>query len=117
MGLSYYDVRRKPETRLANTLVCWNGILSVSMLFYWSGVARIVGEPFRWAMKGGVSLQPAWLEYPYLMLWVTPMLCMFGGWIALKGDRYSVARIIGLYPSLVLGLMLGWYYFAPNRWH
>jgi hypothetical protein len=117
MGLSYYDVRHKPQTRLASALVCWNGIIAVSMLFYWSGLAAFVGEPFRWAMKGGVSVNPAWLEYPYLTLWLVPMLCMFAGWLALKTDRYSVARVIGLYPSLTLAMMMGWYYFTPHQWH
>jgi hypothetical protein len=118
MSLSYYDVRRKRQrTGLAQLWMALNSALAVVMAFYWSGIGAYVAEPFKWAMREGVSTQPSLFEYPYLTLWSTPLLCVIGGWLALKAEQASVARIVGSYPTIMLGMMLGWYYLAPPHWH
>ena len=117
MSLSYYDVREKPQTKIATGLIILNAAMSFAMVFYWSGLAGFVGEPYKWAMRGNISPTPALFEYPYLGLWMTPLLCMCGGWLALKGDRAFAARMIGFYPTVMLILMLGWYYLTPMEWH
>ncbi len=117
MGLTYYEDGRKPRTRFATAMMVVNGVLMSAMAFYWSGVASVLNEPVRWAMRQGVSINPSWLEYPYLMLWFVPMLCLIGGWLALKARADGIARILGVYPSLTLILMVGWYYAAPHHWH
>ena len=117
MGLTYYDDIRKPKTGLATGLMVWNAVIALAMSFYWSGFAAMLGEPVRWAMTVGVSLNPTWLEYPFVMLWFVPMLCMAGGWLAIKGHQTGIARILGIYPTLTLLLMSSWYYLAPHHWH
>ena len=116
MGLSYYDAQRKPKTRLARGWLYLNALIACGMTFYWSGIAAYVGEPVKWAMREGISTQPGLFEYPYLTLWSTPLLCMVGGWLAMKAKQDSVARIVGSYPTLMLSMMLGWYNFAPAHW-
>ncbi len=67
MGLSYYDVERKPRTFLAKLWMILNAIIALGMAFYWSGLALYVAEPFRWAMRDGVSSFPTLFEFPYLL--------------------------------------------------
>ena len=117
MALTYYDEFRKPKTRLATAMMVWNAILSFGMAFYWSGVSALFDGPVRWAMAPGVGLNPGWLDYPFVMLWLAPMLCMGAGWMALKGGQDSVARIVGVYPTLMMMLALGWFYLTPPHWH
>lgn len=117
MGLSYYDYRTKPQTHVAMAFLVVNATITFVMIFYWSGMAGLIADPFRWAMRDGVSVAPTIFEYPYLTLWLTPLLCMCGGWLAIKAERFSMARIVGIYPSLMLAIMTSWYYLTPPHWH
>jgi hypothetical protein len=116
MGLSYYDLERKPRAFLAKVWVAANALIAFGMLFYWSGLVRYVGDPYRWAMQSGVSAHPSLFETSYLLLWATPVLCMLMGWFAMRMKQYSIARIVGCYPSFMLALMIGWYNLAPQHW-
>ena len=116
MSLSYSDARSKPRSYIANAWMALNGAIAGGMAFYWSGLSGLIGEPFKWAMREGVSFQPSLFEYPYIVLWSTPALCMLSGWLAAKSGQHALARIVGCYPSMVLALMLGWYYLAPSHW-
>lgn len=116
MGLSYYDNERKPRAFLATLWMCLNTAIALGMLFYWSGLVGYVGEPYRWATQSGIGVHPSLFEPAYMGLWATPILCTFGGWLALRTRQDSVARIVGCYPSMMLALMLGWYNFAPQHW-
>ena len=117
MVLSYYDDRTKPQKRVAMAFIVGNAAISFAMLFYWSGLAGLIGDPFKWAMRDGVSPVPMIFEYPYITLWLTPLLCMCAGWLAIKAERFGLARLVGIYPSLMLTVMLGWYYLTPPHWH
>lgn len=116
MGLSYYDVQRKPNTRLARGWMLLNAGIALGMVFYWTGLATIISEPFKWAMREGVTLHPNLLDYPYVLLWATPALCMLTGWFAVRINQPRIAVLVGGYPSMMLALMLGWYYLAPTHW-
>jgi hypothetical protein len=116
MGLSYYDERRKPKTGLAKGWMVLNAGIAIGMVFYWTGIAGVVSEPFKWAMRDGVTIHPGLFDYPYFLLWATPAMCMLAGWLAVRANQHSVARIVGGYPTMVLVLMLGWYYLAPMHW-
>ena len=117
MSLSYYDERTKPRTKIAMALVALNAAIAFGISFYWSGLATVIGEPYKWAMRGSISPSPSLFEYPYLAAWLTPLLCVVAGWLAVKGGRPKAGQVIGLYPALMLAIMVGWYYLTPNEWH
>lgn len=119
MSLSYYDLQRKPKPRtiLARGWMAANALIALGMLFYWSGLVGYVGEPYRWATQSGISAQPGLFEANYVALWATPLICLLAGWLALRSQQDSVARIVGSYPTFFLGVLLGWYYLAPQHWH
>ncbi len=116
MSLSYYDLRRKPRTILARLWIVTNAVIAFGMLFYWSGLVGVVGEPYKWAMQSTMTSQPALFDTNYVVLWATPILCMISGWVALRARQDQVARIVGCYPSMFLAVMLGWYNLAPQHW-
>lgn len=118
MTMSYYDVKneKRPRTALAKAWMLLNAVIALGMGVYWSGVAVFVGEPFKWAMRQGVGASPNLFEYPYLTLWLAPILCMIGGWLALRAKQPNVARIVGSYPTFMLAVMIGWFNLAPTHW-
>ena len=116
MGLSYYDAQSKPRTGLAKAWMILNAGIALGMMFHWSGFAGIVADPFKWAMRDGVGMHPSLFEYPYVLLWSTPAMCVIAGLLAMRVHQHSIARIVGGYPTLMLALMLGWYYLAPSHW-
>ena len=119
MTMTYYDGtgRKKPRTAVAKGWMLLNAAIALGMAVYWSGLAVYVGEPFKWAMREGVGAHPDLFEYPYVTLWLTPVLCMIAGWLALRAEQPKVARLVGGYPTFMLALMMGWYYMAPPHWH
>lgn len=116
MSMSYYDTGRKPRLFVARLWMLANAVIAVAMAFYWSGMAQYVGEAYRWATRDGISPQPPLFEFPYMMLWSTPLICMLIGWLALQFKQDSIARIVGGYPTMMLVLMLSWYNLAPPHW-
>lgn len=117
MSISYYDDKAKPQRKIALALMIINALLSFALVFYWSGLDRFIGDPYKWAMRGHISPSPSLLEYPYLALWLTPLLCMCAGWLALQGGRPKAARVIGFYPMVMMTMMLGCFYLTPIDWH
>lgn len=117
MTMSYYDNGKRPQSYTARVLMLANGLTSIAVLLYWSGVSLFMEEPVRWATRAGMSASPPIFEYPYLLLWLLPFASMCGAWVALKADYPALARFMGLYPLLFLLLMVGWYYGTPPHWH
>jgi hypothetical protein len=117
MSLSYHEDGKRLTFGAARFFLILNALLAFGMTFYWSGFGSLVGEPFRWAMSDAVSPVPSLFEYPYLTLWLLPTLCMCGGWLAIKGQYPVATKAIGMYPWMLLSLMLGWFYLTPAHWH
>jgi len=116
MSLSYYQSGRKPRTGLAMAWMYMNAVIAAGMAFYWTGLVGFLAEPLKWAMQVPITPQPGMLEYPYVTLWLTPLMCMTAGWMAIKANMMSIARIVGGYPTMMLVLILGWYNLAPSHW-
>ena len=120
MTMTYHDGtdgKKPPRTVVAKGWMLLNAVIALGMAVYWSGLAVYVDEPFKWAMRASVGSHPDLFEYPYLTLWLTPLLCMIGGWAALRAHQPRVARLVGSYPTFMLVVMMGWYYVAPIHWH
>ena len=101
----------------ANAAMVFNAIIATSIAFFWSGLSALIEEPFKWATGMPISLRPALLDYPYLMLWLLPLLSMCCGWLALKAGMPSLSRTVGAFPIFMLAMILGWYYLTPISMH
>lgn len=110
MGMTYYDEYRKPNKGFANLLVLWNALLAMVFYANWQGVAGVLNEPLAWALRLGGGMTP-------VGLWLLPMLSACGAWLALQIDQVRIARLLGVYPTLLLMLIVGWYYLTPAEWH
>lgn len=117
MTLSYYDGKLKTESKLASWLMVINFCGALAFLGLWAALSMVIEEPLRWATRHAISPNPPVMEYPYLMLWLMPLSSACTGWLAIKAEAPALARFAGVYPILLLSLMLGWYYLTPAYWH
>ncbi|MGE0701546.1 MAG: hypothetical protein AB7O57_20785 [Hyphomicrobiaceae bacterium] len=122
MLISYYQdgvaVPRSASPAMA-ILMGLNAIFAVGILFAWTYISFFVAEPFSWAtwmpVNRGYGLLGA-LEYPFLMLWLLPIVGIFGGWVSLKSGQKTIAYAFVAVPIVMIMLVMGWYYVTPADW-
>lgn len=117
MSLSYYEDGQKSESPFSVACIVVNALVAVAVVFYWSGLSVVVAEPLKWATRGSVSPHPWMFEYPYMLLWVVPIVAACASWLALKLRLRTLAAFVGAFPLIYLGLMTGWFYLTPAHWH
>lgn len=123
MLISYYEdgaVAPKRTSPFLALLIGLNGLFSGGIVFAWTYLALFVAEPLAWATwmpitrgQGVTGL----IDYPFVMLWVMPLLGIFGTWISLKGGNKPVAYAFVGVPLVMLLLVLGWFHLTPSDWH
>ena len=123
MLINYYeDGSAAPvrTSRIMVTLMALNGIFSSAILFAWTYIALFVAEPLSWATWMPISRGYGFtgvLDYPFVMLWVMPLIGVFGAWVSLQGGRKPLAYTFVAVPLVMLGLVMGWFHLAPPDWH
>ncbi len=121
MSISY-NSDGKPVVRISRplmTLMAINAIFAFIMLFAWKLVSIFVVEPLNWAtwapVYRGSALEDI-VRYPFVLLWLWPVLGAFGAWATSKAGRQPVAFACASLPIVVLSLVFGWYYLTPTDW-
>ncbi len=107
-------------SRLMATLMGLNGIVSSAILFAWTYIALFVAEPLSWATWMPISRGHGFtgvLDYPFVMLWVMPLIGIFGAWVGLQGGRKPLAYAFVMVPLGMLAMVMGWYHLVPTDWH
>jgi len=102
------------------TLMGLNGLVSSAILFAWTYIALFVAEPLSWATWMPISRGYGFtgvLDYPFVMLWVMPLIGIFGAWVGLQGGRKPLAYAFVVVPLAMLALVMGWYHLVPTDWH
>jgi hypothetical protein len=122
MLISYYEDGTVAPRRIPVVLVglmATNSLFAFAILFAWTYVALLVSEPLSWAtwmpISRGQGLLGA-LEYPFVILWLLPLIGSFGGWVGIKGGRTTLAYAFVGVPLAMLLLVFGWYYLTPADW-
>ncbi|MCB1549581.1 MAG: hypothetical protein KDJ41_17400 [Hyphomicrobiaceae bacterium] len=118
MTASFYQGKVKHDDRMLLMLSTLNGLFAMTVLFAWTLIAMFVAEPVSWATWHPMSAasRPEVYDYPFVMLWAMPIAGMSISWAAQKIGNRQLAHFILCVPLLVLGLMVGWYHFAPVAW-
>jgi hypothetical protein len=107
-------------SRLMATLMGLNGIVASAILFAWTYIALFVAEPLSWATWMPISRGQGFtdvLDYPFVMLWVMPLIGIFGAWVGLQGGRKPLAYAFVMVPLGMLTMVMGWYHLVPMDWH
>ena len=96
-----------------------NVTFSALVLGAWTVLAVLVSDPIAWATWHSITGVRTWAEvtsYPYVMLWVVPLLGVAGSILARQLNLRTAAIGIALAPIAGFGLTFVWYYMAPATW-
>jgi hypothetical protein len=122
MLISYYEdgtsARREMEPLLV-ALMGLNCVLSSVILFAWTYIAYFVAEPLSWATWMPISRGSGFvgvLDYPFVLLWLLPLIGAFGGWAGRKSGNKVLAYAFVAVPVLMLLMIFGWFHLAPGEW-
>lgn len=122
MSISYHSdgtpVIRSRSGRLL-ALMAFNATFAGIMLTAWTAVALFVAEPLSWAtwmpVYQTVNMEQV-IRYPFVVLWLWPLMGIAGGWLAVRCGRPAIAYACVALPMVVLALVFGWYYLTPADW-
>lgn len=123
MLISYYDDGKNAPTRASvfmGALMVINGIFAAGILFAWTFFSLFVAEPLAWATWMPISRGYGLLglvEYPFIMLWIMPLVGIFGAWVSMKGGHKTCAYAFVAVPIVMLLMVLGWFHLTPPDWH
>lgn len=119
MTISYYGDEARapiPVSGAMTFLMLVNAVIAMTVLFAWTAVSLYIVEPIAWAtwmpVRRGTTFEDLF-RYPFVMLWFMPALGIAGTWLALKRGRRGIALSCAILPIAFLGLIFGWYHFAP----
>ncbi|MDX2155878.1 MAG: hypothetical protein SFW09_05130 [Hyphomicrobiaceae bacterium] len=122
MLITYYEdgsSAPKPLSLLLLALMLANGAFAAAILFAWTYVSLVVAEPLSWAtwmpISRGYGITGV-LDYPFIILWMLPLIGIFGAWVGVKGGRKTLAYSFVAIPLVMLALIFGWYYITPSDW-
>ncbi len=122
MLITYYQDGSRATRQFAPILSLFltlNSLFSFCILFAWTYISYIVSEPLSWAtwmpINRGYGLLGV-LEYPFVLLWLFPLIGVAGAWTAVKARKTTLAYSFAAIPVVTLLLIFGWYYMAPPDW-
>ena len=117
MSISYSDFRTKVESPAVLALLLVNAGLMLCVVLAWPFYATTLAEPIEWALSTVGNQRLDLLAYPYLTLWGLPLACCVISSYANRIGMTAFARLAGLTPPLLLSVIFGWYWLAPQSWH
>jgi hypothetical protein len=116
MTLSLYEGRKRQGSWPA-VFIFVNLLFAATCIFWWGAMAFLVADAMSWATWGNISrAAPDFLAYPFILLWALPLLGSCLAWVGTKTDNERMAVMAGLFPQVLLGLILCWYWLAPLHW-
>jgi hypothetical protein len=122
MLISYYEDGKPVPHRLSWPLVVLmvvNIVFALLTLFAWTFLSLLVAKPLAWAtwmqISRGYGLTDVF-DYPFVILWLLPLLGVCGAWIGAKAGRATIAYAFVAVPVTTLLLVFSWYYLAPPDW-
>jgi hypothetical protein len=116
MELTAENRRRKRSSRFLTALIGINGLFVAGVLLWWHWMSVVMSEPVRWATWQAMGPRPSIMDYPFLLLWALPLAGVAGSWFARKFGNMRMACGLAFFPVFYLGLIVGWFYLAPQTW-
>lgn len=125
MSISYHvegsgQVPAGAMSRRLILLILLNIGVAATVLFGWTMVSLFVLPPLEWATWMPVYRGSTFVEllrYPFVVLWLWPLLGVAGAWLAHKSGKRALAVACAALPVLLLMLVFGSYYILPAEWH
>lgn len=123
MLITYYEDGSSAPKRTSKGMVLLMGanlLFAGVILFAWTYIAFFLAEPIAWAtwmpIHRGYGLSGI-MEYPFVLLWLFPLVGVFGAWVSLKGGKKTFAYACVAVPLVIFVLVMTWYHLTPSDWH
>ena len=116
MSLSLYEGGRRSDPIPLIIVQALNLAFAAACIFMWAMLSFFIEDPIRWATSTGIGSRPELLDYPFVLLWLLPVVGACAAWVAQQAKRMKLAYFLAGYPLAYLGLMVAWYYLAPAQW-
>jgi hypothetical protein len=105
------------DTRVLLALLIVNATFAAATVFWWTVLSVFVAEPIEWATWQGISSRPDLTDYPFVLLWLLPTAGVVAAWMAWRANNVRLACRMAMFPIVLLGLIIAWYYLTPPDWH
>jgi hypothetical protein len=114
MTISIYEGRRYDPQRFVRLMSMLNIAMAICVLFAWPYIAGVLSDPMMLASGEGISSRPSLDEYPYVVLWLLPLLCVIVSWIATTIGFTAFAKFVLAYPVMLYGCSIFWYHYLSQ---
>ena len=111
-----YGRRRTPAEAFVQVMIMLNLGMAVSVFAVWPGYPEVLADPLSVIAGSGTPIRPSVFEYPFLLLWVIPLLgaCLAFVMAAIQSAR--LARFFAVFPLLLAATCGVWLYFYVGYW-
>ena len=119
MSVSLYEGERYDPKRFVTFMLAVNLAVCVVVLFSWPLVGPLLANPISAAADASLdgTITPSIIDYPYVVLWLLPMLGAVGAWFASNLGHQTLARFLAAYPLLLILSSCGWYWYLSGTYH
>ena len=112
-----YGRRRTPAEAFVQAMIMLNLGMAAAVFGAWSGYSEVLADPLSVIAGSGPPIRPSVLEYPYLLLWVIPLLCGCLAFVTAAIQSARLARFFAVFPVLLAATCGVWLYFYVGFWN
>ena len=110
-------IPEKPKPVTTRSLFMLMGVnigFAVCVQWGWTFVYMLLGEAMSWATWRALGMMPDIFEYPYIMLWLLPMLAVLVARVLAEAGSSRGAHAATLVPLIFFSLIIGLYHILPH---
>lgn len=118
MSVSLYEGERYDPKRFVTIMMAVNLAICVVVLFSWPIVGPLLADPISAAAESSLdgTHTPSIVDYPYVVLWLLPMLGAVGSWLTSNLGQPTLSKFLAAYPLLLIISSCAWYWYLSNTY-
>jgi uncharacterized membrane protein len=98
------------------TFLTWMAAVNIGFaganIFFWTTTALLIAQPLSWATWshiGATTVRPGLWDYPFMLLWVLPLLGTVLANVTNTMGMRLLARFLAAFPMALYGSIIGWW--------
>lgn len=106
------NLSSKLDTHLRLMLLA-NVTFATVVVFGWSYLADTFDGPIQWATWTPIGRNPQLLDYPFVLLWLLPLIGIGVAWLLQSTGARRLAMASSAFPLLYLATLVACFHAAP----